>query len=523
MLIVLLILAPILFILHYEMKYKKIRKQIKHTPGPPILPMLGNAHQVGKSPNDILHSFFNWFYQYGNFSLWIGYLLNYVVTDIKDMEFVLTSQNLLAKSQIYDVLHPWLGDGLLTSHGKKWHTHRKMITPSFHFKILQDFHGVMSEKSTKFMEKLREVSKGAAIFDIQKEIHYLVLDIICDTAMGVSINAMENPQSEFVSAMDFLCSNACLRMFHPLKIKLFTYKFYPEYKTYCKNLNTVKDFLYNVIGKRIELRQQEERNESLKKSEDEFAKRKFAFLDNLLSTTIDGRPLTREELYEEVATFMFTGQETISAALSFASFLLSRHKDIQKKVLEEQELVMGGNMKGNATFQELSEMNYLNLVFKETLRLYPSAPVVGRIVKEDLHMNGKLIPAGSSILLFIMAMGYNEKIFPDPYRFQPERFDIANRAPDSNPFEYVPFSAGLRNCIGQNFAKLEFKTVLSKLVRNFEILPAQDELESKDGNTSIFFGPYRKERSPMHKYDPILSPALTLRSENGVHLRLRER
>lgn len=89
------------------------------------------------------------------------------------------------------MLHPWLGEGLLTSKGSKWHKHRKMITPSFHFNILQDFHQVMNENSAKFIKRLKKVSAGDNIIDFQDETHYLTLDVICDTAMGVPINAIE--------------------------------------------------------------------------------------------------------------------------------------------------------------------------------------------------------------------------------------------------------------------------------------------------------------------------------------------
>lgn len=95
------------------------------------------------------------------------------------MQFILSSNTMIAKSDVYDMMHEWLGDGLLTSKGQKWHKHRKMITPSFHFKILQDFHEVMNTNSTKFMEKLRIVSKGETIFDFQNVVNYLTLDVIC--------------------------------------------------------------------------------------------------------------------------------------------------------------------------------------------------------------------------------------------------------------------------------------------------------------------------------------------------------
>ena len=86
---------------------------------------------------------------------------------------------MIEKSSNYDILHPWLGKGLLTSNGGPWKKHRKMITPSFHFKILQDFHEIMNKNSAIFIEKLRKASEGDSIFDIQDMIHFFTLDLIC--------------------------------------------------------------------------------------------------------------------------------------------------------------------------------------------------------------------------------------------------------------------------------------------------------------------------------------------------------
>lgn len=76
-------------------------------------------------------------------------------------------------------MRPWLGDGLLISNGSKWHKHRKMITPSFHFSILNDFQDIMQLYSAKFIEKLRGISKDGQVFDFQNLVHYLTLDVIC--------------------------------------------------------------------------------------------------------------------------------------------------------------------------------------------------------------------------------------------------------------------------------------------------------------------------------------------------------
>lgn len=110
------------------------------------------------------------------------YLGNFSIVSIAsptDIEAVLSSNTLLKKAKLYDLLHPWLGQGLLTSTGTKWFKHRRMLTPSFHFKILVDFLDIMNKNSDKFMSQLQVKAEAKDIFDIQEMIHYFTLDTIC--------------------------------------------------------------------------------------------------------------------------------------------------------------------------------------------------------------------------------------------------------------------------------------------------------------------------------------------------------
>ncbi|XP_073846354.1 cytochrome P450 4e2-like [Musca autumnalis] len=524
MFVLLSVLVLILFVSYKELQRWIIWRKLSHTPGPKILPILGNGHQMGKTPTYLLNFMFESFYKYGNFLLWIGYYPNVVITQNKDIEYILCSNSLIDKSDMYDMLQVWLGEGLVNSNGSKWHKRRKMITPSFHFKILQDFHITMNSSAGKFVEKLRTASDGGQIFDFQKLVHNLTLDVMCETAMGVPINAMDEPNSEFVKAVDLITEVCLMRMFNPIKRNTAFYQFFPQCRKFYKALGVFKDFTYNIIEKRMQMRIDQKSQIGMNTTQDEFTKHRHAFLDTLLSANIDGRPLTSEEIYEEVSTFMFAGQDTTSSALSFAVFLLSRHAEVQRKVFEEQKSILIDDLKRDATFHEISEMKYLDMVLKETLRIYPSVPLVARAVKEDINMNGKFIPKDTTLMLFLMSLGYNEQNYPDPYHFNPERFSSSNERGDNyNPFESVPFSAGPRNCVGQKYAILEFKTVLSKIIRNFEILPALDELASEDGYVPTYFGPYRKNQPQPHKYDPVLSTVLTLKSANGIFIRLKER
>jgi len=271
----------------------------------------------------------------------------------------------------------------------------------------------------------------------------------------------------------------------------------------------------DIIEKRRDLIMSEQKNGSANDENVEMCigKRKKAFLDTLLTSTIDGKPLTNQEIYEEVQTFMFEGHDTTSSGITFATYLLSRHPEVQQKVYEEQKSLFGDDLKSvDPSFQDMQDMKYLDMMIKECQRLYPSVPIIGRETTEQVNINGKLLPKDCTISLFFFPMGYNEKYFPDPYKFDPERFNSEREK--MNPFEYVPFSAGPRNCVGQKFAILEMKSIISHLVRHFKILPPDEECIKVNGDY---------ENLGKFKYDPVLAMVLTLKAEYGVQIRLENR
>lgn len=113
------------------------------------------------------------------FKLFLGNFPMVIISDPKDVEVVLSSNKMIQKAEPYKFLHPWLGQGLLTSTGARWFKHRRMITPSFHFKILVDFLDVMNKHSDRFMKQLQVKAEAKEFFDIQEMIHFFTLDIIC--------------------------------------------------------------------------------------------------------------------------------------------------------------------------------------------------------------------------------------------------------------------------------------------------------------------------------------------------------
>jgi cytochrome P450 family 4 len=221
----------------------------------------------------------------------------------------------------------------------------------------------------------------------------------------------------------------------------FFFKFTQMYQQQLKYLKGLHDFTDSVIqGRRKQLLA-----DQMKENFDEGfgIKRKKVFLDVLLQSEVDGQPLSDIDIREEVDTLMFGGHDTGTSAVSFCLYNLAKYPDIQQKVFEEAEACIGNDTEP-MTLKTLNDLHYLELVIKESLRLYPSIPFYGRQLTEELTANGYTFPKNSNVYVSSYLLGRNETIFPDPLDFKPERFDVETTAEKLNPFAYVPFSAGKR-------------------------------------------------------------------------------
>lgn len=164
-----------------------------------------------------------------------------------------------------------------------------------------------------------------------------------------------------------------------------------------KALKVLHEFTDSVIvARRKEILQQ---NKNMSSNTDDVGiKKKQALLDVLLQSTIDGKPLTNQDIREEVDTFMFEGHDTTTSGITFALYCLATHPEVQQKVVREIHDVIGEDKKTPVTLQMLNDLNYLDLVLKEVLRLYPSVPLFGRLIEEDTviskslnSINGKMV------------------------------------------------------------------------------------------------------------------------------------
>lgn len=127
-----------------------------------------------------------------------------------------------------------------------------------------------------------------------------------------------------------------------------------------------------------------------------------------------------------------------------------------------------GSSSRQLTKEDLKELNYLECVLKESLRLFPSVPFFGRIISEDTKVGQYRLFQGDTAMVLAFMVHRDEKHWPNPEKFDPDRF-LPENSIDRHPYAYIPFSAGRRNCIGQKFAQMEEKVLLANILRQFEI------------------------------------------------------
>uniref|UniRef100_A0A8R1J362 Cytochrome P450 n=1 Tax=Caenorhabditis japonica TaxID=281687 RepID=A0A8R1J362_CAEJA len=173
--------------------------------GPYTLPLIGSLHHVNIfDVSQLTARLMQLGLDYcakghGLIQIWVGPVPMLAVIDPKYAKEVLESNDVITKADEYDILFPWLGTGLLTSTGSKWRQRRKMLTPAFHFKVLNDFLKVHDYQAKVFLEELKVHADTDVEIDIFPYIKRMALDIICETSMGSTVDAQHNHDHSYVT------------------------------------------------------------------------------------------------------------------------------------------------------------------------------------------------------------------------------------------------------------------------------------------------------------------------------------
>lgn len=491
----LLIPAVVLYLIYFRVSRRRLIELGDKLPGPPALPIVGNALEFFGSPDAIFQKIFEKSYEYeGVVRLWMGPKLVVFLTDPRDVEVILSSNVYIDKSVEYRFFEPWLGNGLLISTGPKWRAHRKLIAPTFHLNVLKSFIDLFNANSRAVVEKMRQ--EGNKEFDIHNYMSELTVEILLETAMGVSKSTQGRSGFEYAMAVMKMCDILHLRhtkvwlrpdwlfnltkysrdqiklleIIHGLTKKVIQRK-KEEFKSGKRNLiDTSSQKAGNTIAvEGVSFGQSSGLKDDLDVDDDVGEKKRQAFLDLLVEAGQNGVVLTDKEVKEQVDTIMFEGHDTTAAGSSFFLSMMGCHPEIQEKVIQELDEIFGDSDRP-ATFQDTLEMKYLERCLLETLRMYPPVPLIARQIHTDVKLvsGDYTIPAGCTVVIGTIGLHRQANIYPNPDTFNPDNFLPENTA-NRHYYAFVPFSAGPRSCVGRKYAMLKLKIVLSTILRNFRV------------------------------------------------------
>jgi len=408
--------------------------------------------------------FLEWHIEYGKILvIWFWHIPVLLVADSKLIKDIFIVRKLPKEAVSYEVLahvygQRFLGTGLVTNlDDESWKKRRDILNPAFHRKNLKDLMSSFNSTANLLLEHLGTMADGKTEIYMYDQFARAALDVICKVAFGMDIDIMNARDTKFTEAVSLSfhgVEEASFDLFHKFKVNQ-----YPFQRRVIKAVQFLRETGRKVI---------EVRKNAMNKGEEV----PDDILQHIIKQQEQNPDLAMEDLLDDFVTFFIAGHETTSTLLSFCVLELGDHPDILESLVGEVFDVLGD--KKNVAFDDLAKLHQLGLVIKETLRRHPPATRFLRTVTKDQEIGGYKIPADVATLTSTYVSSHFPEYWTNPEEFDPYRFDDEELVKRSH-YNYFPFSLGPRNCIGQHFAQIEAKVLLSRFLQmfKFSLVPGQ--------------------------------------------------
>ncbi|XP_041603062.1 cytochrome P450 3A12-like isoform X2 [Vulpes lagopus] len=353
---------------------------------------------------------------------------------------------------------------ITVSEDEEWKRIRTLLSPTFTSGKLKEMFPIIGQYGDMLVRNLRKEAEKDKAISLKDIFGAYSMDVITSTSFGVNIDSLNNPQDPFVENAKkllkfdfpdpFLLSIVLFPFLTPLYEMLNIWLFPKK----------ITDFFTKSVKRMKESRLKDKQ------------KHRVDFLQLMINSQNSKEMNTHKalsdlELVAQSIIFIFGGYETTSTSLCLLLYELATHPDVQQKLQKEIDATFPN--KAAPTYDTLVQMEYLDMVLNESLRLYPITGRLVRVCKKDVEIGGVFIPKGTVVMVPTFTLHQDPDIWPEPEKFQPERFSKKNK--DSiNPYTYLPFGTGPRNCLGMRFAIMNMKLALIKVLQNFSFKPCKE-------------------------------------------------
>lgn len=328
-----------------------------------------------------------------------------------------------------------LGNGIMVSEGDFWKRQRRMIQPAFHRRMVEQYADVIDSAIDAAQVRWDDAARAAAPLDVTGEMSQLTLDIILRSIFGEDLLWLEQRMggnNPFAVVTE-----------HSARDLAFAYKFRS---------------LARLVGELVEARRAG-------------GWERFDFLQMLMDARDkDDRPMPSRELVDEALTLVVAGHETSASALNWTWYLVATHPAAWQRLEAEVDAIdappgEGPRRLGYAASERLV---WTQAVIKEAMRLYPPGWLLTRRSVDEDVLGGYAVPAGTDIMLSPYLIQRHPRWWPEPEAFRPERF-LPEAEAAREKWVYIPFAAGPRHCVGENFALYEMTVHVARMARRYRL------------------------------------------------------
>jgi cytochrome P450 len=362
-----------------------------------------------------------------------------------------------------------LGDGMITSEGAAHRMQRQAAQPAFHRQRIVEYAGTIVEEA----KRTRDAWCAGEQRDIAVDMMHLTLNVVARTLFATDLR---REVYELAAAINRIMGLYNFLIMLPAAEWLVHLR-PPGLAAFVRARNRIDAVVYRMID-----------------AHRQSGADRGSLLDLMLASSPANDEESRQSLRDQVITIFLAGYETVANALSWTWYLLSQNPDCEVRFHDEVQGVLQGRL---PTVDDVSRLSYTENVLAEALRLYPPAWAMGRYARNDFALGEFFLPARTTVLISQFITHRDPRYFPDPLRFDPDRFSTDAKARRTK-FTYFPFGAGARQCIGESFAWMEGVLVLATLGQKWKL-----------------------KLAPGHRVEP--QPLITLRPKYGMLMQVEPR
>jgi len=362
-----------------------------------------------------------------------------------------------------------LGEGMITAEGAKHRAQRQAAQPAFHRQRIPEYASMILREATGMRDHWRDGDQR----DIAIDMMHLTLKIVAETFFATNlrheVHELADSINRIMSLYNFLVMLPAAEWLVHMRP--------PGLAAFVRARKRIDA----VVHRMIEAHRHRGSDAG-------------SLLDLMLAASPDHTSVSEQSLRDQVITIFLAGYETVANALSWTWYLLSQNPEAERRMHEEIDKELQGRL---PSYEDIPRLRYAEMVLAESMRLFPPAWAMGRYALRDFQLGDFFLPARTTVLMSQFITHRDARFFPDPLRFNPERFTTEAKMRRMK-FTYFPFGAGFRQCIGESFAWMEGVLVLATLAQKWKL-----------------------KLLPNHPVEP--EPLITLRPKYGMRMQLEAR